>query len=189
MPIDSAFHQFPPLETERLQLRKIGISDAVPLFNILGDEGVTQFYDDDAFTDVSQARDQIQAWENGYQNRRCIRWGITRKEEGDLIGTCGYYGFHTWYQRAGFGYELGRNYWRKGIMTEALRGMLDYGFGVLELNRIEAVVMPGNIASVKMLEKLGFRREGLLEEYERWGSKGFVDQYMYGMLRSRWVKL
>ena len=74
-------------------------------------------------------------------------------------------------------------------MTEALRGMLDYGFGVLELNRVEAVIMPGNTASIKMLEKLGFRREGLLEEYERWGSKGLVDLYMYGMLKNRWVKL
>ena len=188
MPIDTAFKTFLHLETENLLLRKIQLSDAASLFNILGDEAVTQFYDDDAFMDISQAEDQINAWENGYQNRRCIRWAITQKGEGDLIGTCGYYGFHNWYQRAGIGYELGSKHWRQGIMTEALWGMLDYGFEVLELNRVEAVIMPGNTASIKMLENRGFRREGLLEEYERWGSKGLVDLYMYAMLKSRWVK-
>jgi len=188
MPIEKAFKKFSQLETKNLFLRRIRMSDAAALFDILSDETVTQFYDDDAFTEFSQAEDQLKAWENGYQNFRCVRWAITRKGDGVLIGTCGYYGFHNWYQRAGIGYELGCKYWRQGNMTEALRGMLDYGFGALELNRVEAVIMPGNTASIKMLEKLGFRREGLLEEYERWGSKGLVDLYMYGMLKNRWVK-
>ena len=189
MPIETAFHSFPQLETENLLLRRIVPSDDKALFQVLSDEAVTLFYDDDAFTEISQAKDQIEAWENGYQNRRCIRWAITRRGVGELIGTCGYYGFHRWYQRAGLGYELARSCWRQGIMTEALRGMISFGFVELELNRIEAMVMPGNMASVKMLEKLGFRREGLLEEYERWGSKGFVDLCMYAILKKRWVKL
>ena len=71
-------------------------------------------------------------------------------------------------------------------MTEALNAMIDYGFGEIDLNRIEAVVMPENAASIKILEKLGFRNEGLLAEYEQWGSKGFVDLCIFAMLRKAW---
>jgi len=71
-------------------------------------------------------------------------------------------------------------------MTEALSAIIDFGFDEMELNRLEAVIMPGNTASIKMLEKLGFRKEGRLEEYEKWGSKGFVDLYMFAMLRKAW---
>ena len=74
-------------------------------------------------------------------------------------------------------------------MTEALSAILNFGFGEMELNRIEAVVMPENTASIIMLEKLGFRKEGLLEEYEKWGNKGFVDLCMFARLRKDWSNL
>jgi len=188
MPINKAFQTFPQFETKNLLLRRIHPADASALFKVLADDEVTEFYDDDAFTDISQARGQIEAWENGYKKLGCIRWGITRKGEGYLIGSCGYYGFHTWYKRASIGYELGRNHWRQGIMTEALTAIIDFGFGDIELNRLEAVIMPDNTASIKMLEKLRFRKEGLLEEYERWGSKGFVDLCMFSLLRKTWER-
>ncbi|MDP6657675.1 MAG: GNAT family N-acetyltransferase [Nitrospinaceae bacterium] len=145
MPLSDAFEKFPQLKTKNLLLRRMHISDANTLYNVLSDEAVTEFYDDDAFTDVAQAIDQIEAWERGYNNRGCIRWGITSKDDGFIIGSCGYYGFHTWNLRASIGYELKSSHWRRGIMTEALRAMIDFGFGELELNRIEAVVMPANI--------------------------------------------
>jgi len=186
MALNQALQTFPQLETKNLLLRRIRQTDASALFKILSDNEVTEFYDDDAFVDISQASDQIEAWENGFKNQGSIRWGISRKDENYLIGTCGYYGFHNWYRRASIGYELARNYWRQGIMKDALNAIIDFGFGKLELNRIEAVVMPENNASIKMLEKLGFRNEGLLEEYEKWGSKGFVDLCMFAMLRKDW---
>jgi len=186
MSIIKAFQGFPQLETRNLILRRMHAADSSAIFDILSDFKVTDFYDDDAFTDIAQASDQIEAWENGYKNRVCIRWGICQKYEGTIIGSCGYYGIHTWNLRASFGYELASEYWRQGIMTEALRAMIDYGFDEMGLNRIDAVVMPGNIASIKMLERLGFRNEGRLEEYEKWGGKGFVDLFMFAMLRKDW---
>jgi ribosomal-protein-alanine N-acetyltransferase len=162
--------------------------EAEALFGILSDDDVTRYYDDAAFTDITQASDQIQAWELGYQNRRCIRWGIARKDDPVLIGSCGYYGFHTWHMRAGMGYELASPFWRQGIMTEALNAIIDLGFGEMGLNRIEAVVMPENEASIQLLEKLGFWMEGILKEYENWGDRGFTDLCMYSYLRSAWKK-
>jgi ribosomal-protein-alanine N-acetyltransferase len=183
MPIQKVFEAFPGIETKTLQLRRIMPSDSDELFKILSDPEVVEFYDDDVFTEVSQASDQITSWENGYKNRRIIRWGITKKEEKKLIGTCGFYGIHNWNKRASIGYELARSQWRHGIMTEALGAIVAFGFDEMELNRIDAVIMPGNVASIMMLEKIGFRQEGLLEEYEKWGNKGFVDLYMYAILR------
>ncbi|PKO11590.1 MAG: GNAT family N-acetyltransferase [Chloroflexi bacterium HGW-Chloroflexi-10] len=189
MSIDSLFLTFPPLETPRLFLRRMQASDAEALFQVLSDDEVTQYYDDDTFTDSFQAREQIEVWENGYIHRRGIRWGIVRKEGGALIGSCGMYGIHPLHLRTSIGYELARPFWRQGLMTEALDASLALGFNAMGLNRIDAVVMPGNSASIKLLEKLGFCNEGLLREYEKWGSKGFKDVCMLSLLKRTWQQL
>jgi RimJ/RimL family protein N-acetyltransferase len=183
MNLDCVFNAFPRLQTERFVLRQVQLSDIGALFTVLSDEEVTKFYDDEAFTDMEQARKQIQAWASGFQAQRSVRWGIARQTDDAVVGTCGYYGFHTRNSRGSIGYELARPYWRQGIMTEALEAILEFGFREIGLNRIQAVVMPGNVGSEKLLGKLGFRREGLLREYENWGAKGFVDVTMFSLLK------
>jgi len=183
MNLDGVFCTFPQLETERLVLRELRLDDAESLFAVLGDEEVTEFYDDEVYREVSQAEGQIEAWAEGFEARRSIRWGIARREDDVMVGTCGYYGFHGWHRRGGIGYELARSFWRQGIMTEALSAIIEFGFGEIGLNRIQAVVMPANEGSVKLLEKLGFRQEGILREYENWGDKAYVDVVMLSLLR------
>ena len=183
MNLDYVFQVFPHLETDRFVLRKLRLSDAESLFAILADEEVTKFYDDETFTEIDQAREQIKSWASGFKERRCIRWGIARREDDIVVGTCGYYGFHGWHRRGSLGYELARSYWRQGIMTEALDAIIGFGFRQVGLNRVQAVVMPGNEGSEKLLEKLGFQREGVLREYENWGKKGYVDVLMFSLLR------
>jgi ribosomal-protein-alanine N-acetyltransferase len=107
------------------------LSDAEAIYKILSDDQVMQYYDDETFSEIEQAQEQIESWGNGYKGRRCIRWGIMQKGDLNLIGTCGYYGIHTWHMRAGVGYELGCEYWRRGIMTEALKGIIDLGYRVM----------------------------------------------------------
>ena len=180
------FRVFPQLETEHLVLRRLRPSDAEALFAILSDEAVTRFYDDAAFTELSQASEQIEAWASGFDERRTIRWGIARKDSDKIIGTCGHYGFHRWHRRSAIGYELARPYWRQGIMTEALNANIGFGFRECGLNRIQALVMPGNVGSEKLLEKLGFRSEGVLRQYENWGAKGYVDLSLFSLLRQEY---
>lgn len=186
--LDCVFQAFPHLETERLVLRRLHLSDAKSLFAILADEEVTKFYDDEAFTEISQAREQLESWAGGFDARRCVRWGITLREDANVIGTCGYYGFHGWHARASIGYELARSYWRQGIMTEALDAIIGFGFREVGLNRIQAVLMPENEGSNKLLEKLGFQREGVLRGYENWGEKGYVDVLMFSLLRHEYER-
>ena len=187
MSIAPAFKKFPKLNTQHLVLREIRLSDSQAFYEILANPAVTAFYDDDAFTNISQAGDQIQSWTRGYQNQWIIRWGITRKGDDRLIGTCGFYGIHRWHLRASLGYELAQDFWRQGFMTEALSAITGYGFSQMGLNRIDAFIMPANQASIRLLEKLGFQKEGLLKGYERWGSKGFVDLLVYALLRTAGV--
>ena len=68
-------------------------------------------------------------------------------------------------------------------MTEALNAIIKFGFQEIGLNRIQAVVMPENQGSEKLLEKAGFQNEGILREYENWGEKGFVDVSIFSLLK------
>jgi ribosomal-protein-alanine N-acetyltransferase len=121
MNLESIFQSFPEITTQNLVLRRMQSQDTKALFKIMSDDQVTKYYDDETFQDISQARNQIKAWETGYQARRCIRWGITRIGMSSVIGTCGYYGFHTWHMRAGIGYELARPFWRRGNHDRSFR--------------------------------------------------------------------
>ena len=183
MDLDVVFLTFPQLGTERLLLRELRPDDAESLFAVLGDEQVTKFYDDEVLRDIAQAKEQIEAWAAGFRARRCIRWGIAPRKSGQIVGTCGYYGFHRWHKRAGIGYELARSFWKQGIMTEALGEIIQFGFEKIGLNRIEAVVMPDNEGSIRLLGGLGFQQEGVLREYENWGDKGCIDLTMFSLLR------
>jgi ribosomal-protein-alanine N-acetyltransferase len=188
MSLETAFQTFPKLETPNLILRQLTPADAQAFFTILGDPRVARYYDDDTFTLLSQAVEQLEAWEIGYRARRLIRWGITRRGDDTLLGTCGLSGIHAWHRRAAVGYELVPLHWRQGIMTETLTALLAFAFGDLDLNRIDALVMPANTPSILLLQKLGFSNEGLLREYENWGEeKGFTDLYMFSLLKKEWV--
>jgi len=93
-----------------------------------------------------------------------IRWGIALKGHRNIIGTIGFNNF-TKQHRANIGYDLQAQFWNNGYLTEALKAIIKYGFKELDVNRIEAEVMQGNIASEKLLAKLGFTNEGVLREW------------------------
>ncbi len=180
--MNDIFKTFPHLQTPDLILREIRLTDSAAVYDILADPEVARYYDEDPFSDTSQASELITYWNSAFEGRRVIRWGIARQDDGRLIGTCGYYGFHTWHSRAALGYELASSCWRQGIMTAALRAVVAFGFEQAGLNRLQADVMPTNQASLGLLEKLGFVNEGLLREYENWDSKGYVDLYRLSVL-------
>ena len=182
-PSDELYARFPHLETERLVLRQLRPADAPDLFRLFADDQVTRYYDLDTFTRISQARALIDRFAQRYQNRIGIRWAIALRACPDgLLGTCGY---NMWLQtsrRAILGYDLASAHWRQGIMSEALRAVIRFGFERMELNRIEALVFQANAASRGLLEKLAFQPEGVLREYEYLKGR-FTDMAMYSLLR------
>jgi ribosomal-protein-alanine N-acetyltransferase len=102
-----------------------------------------------------------------------------------LIGKCGYNEWRKRHRRGDISYIVAREHWGKGIVSEALHAVLDYGFDHLNLHSVEAGVTPGNDASTRMLERLGFHREGHLRE-SFWADGMFVDSLIYSLLRRDW---
>ena len=118
---------YPYLETKRLLLRDATIEDAEAVFTVFSDSKVTQFHDMDTLTRIDDAIKVIERRKQGFEGGRGIRWGITRKDDNYIIGSCGF----TWIQElnaAEVGYELASRFWLQGIMSEALNAIFKYGF-------------------------------------------------------------
>ena len=157
---------FPDLETERLWLRQATQKDAEALFAVFADPKVTQFHDLNTFTQIDEAIGVIERRAKGFESGRGIRWGIACKSDNNLIGSCGF----TWDREANaaeVGYELASQFWRQGIMSEALRAILQYGFDK-GVEFVIAQIMLENVASRRLLEKLGFQSQGVLKQHGYW---------------------
>ncbi|MGL5836683.1 MAG: GNAT family N-acetyltransferase [Waterburya sp.] len=169
---------FPNLETEKLWLRQTIQEDTEAVFAVFSEPNVTQFHNLDTFTHLEEAVRVIEGRAKGFKSERGIRWGIALKPNNYLIGSCGL----TWNKEANaaeIGYELASQFWRQGIMSEALKAILQYGFGNREVQFVIAHIMLENIASRRLLEKLGFQSQGILQEHGFWKGKHHdLEQFM-----------
>jgi [ribosomal protein S5]-alanine N-acetyltransferase len=177
-----SFKDFPQLETQNLLLRQTTFSDTKAIFEFFSNPEVLKYHDVEAFTSFEQAERLINRWNQRFYNQQGIRWGITRKDDDMIIGSCGYSQWNKEPSQAEIGYELSKEHWRKGIMTEALRAVIKFGLENFEFNRIEATVMLGNTASIKLLQKLGFVEEGILKDYGFWKGQ-FHDLKLFSLIK------
>jgi RimJ/RimL family protein N-acetyltransferase len=152
---------------------------------VFSDPQVMRYWSRPPFTGVDEARTLVDAIERAFRERSLFQWGVARLDDNRVLGTCTLSAVDVGNRRAELGYALGRAHWGLGLMTEALTVLLDYAFDTLALHRLEADVDPRNAASVRMLERLGFQREGYLRE--RWHVAGEVqDSALYGLLDRDW---
>jgi RimJ/RimL family protein N-acetyltransferase len=136
--------------------------------------------------DLSEARALLDRIRDSVHTKALFEWGIALGMEGRVIGTCTLFRLDEQNRRAELGYALAREHWGQGLMSEALTALLEYAFSALDLHRIEADVDPRNEPSVRILERLGFQREGLFRE--RWLVGGETqDSLMLGLLRRDWL--
>ncbi|PXV62059.1 ribosomal-protein-alanine N-acetyltransferase [Dysgonomonas alginatilytica] len=173
--------QFPLLHTERLSLIEIKQDHLNDLFQIFSNPEVTRFYNLLPFKEPKDAQKFIDWYQSRFTEGLAIRWGIALKGEQSIIGTIGFNNY-TKHHRANIGYDLQKEYWNNGYITEALKAIISYGFKELEINRIEAEVMSGNESSEKALHKMNFTKEGVLREWMFWNSK-YYDMIMYSLLK------
>jgi ribosomal-protein-alanine N-acetyltransferase len=178
---------YPTLHTPRLTLRRIQPDDTDAVFALYGDESVVSYLDIETLTTREQAADLVRFFLHRAENNPfAIRWAITLRDQPGLIGTCGYNFVDLDSHWAEIGYDLMPVYWRQGIMSEALREVLRYGFDSANLHRVEAVIEPENQASAQLLERLGFKREGVLRERLLLGGR-YRDNVYYGLLRAEYL--
>ncbi len=185
--VDALFDEFPVLTTGRLVLRQVRPSDAPALFAIFSNPEVTRYYDQPTFTELAQAEALAARMQQRFAEKRTIRWAITRPMEDQLLGTCGFAEWKRHFNCAAIGYELAQSEWRQGIMTETLTAVLTFGFTHMQLNRVEAYVMTGNDASMRLLQKLGFQEEGLLRQYGYW-QDAYHDLHLFALLKRDFLR-
>jgi RimJ/RimL family protein N-acetyltransferase len=175
-----------PLRTARLELRPLREADVASLFEIHSDPEVMRYWDASIWQSDQRGRAMV-ARDLALTARDYLRLGIESRASGKLLGTCALWRIDAQSRRAEVGYALGAAGWGQGYMHEALSALLEYGFTELDLNRVEADTDPRNERSTRLLERLGFTREGLFRE--RCIVDGEVsDSAMYGLLRREWTK-
>ena len=175
------FATFPTLHTSRLDLIELTNEHVPDLFRIFTDERVTKYYDVIPMQEEADATKIMDILSARYRNRTGIRWGIALKGQRGVIGNLGFNTF-TREHRSTIAYSIEHEYWNKGYVTEAIAAILKFGFEELGVNRIEAEVIPGNTASERVLEQLGFVHEGLLRQWMYWNGK-HSDINMYALLK------
>ena len=181
------FHvNIPELETKRLRLRRLQMRDAQDIFEYSRDPLVAKHVLWDAHRTVADSRAYIRYMQRRYRESDAYSWGIEWKETGKIIGTIGFMWIQDDNNAAEVGYSLSRAYWNRGIMTEALSRLLEYGFEDMCLNRIEAQHETENPASGAVMRKCGMQQEGVLRS--RLFNKGRdVDVVVYSVLRQEWI--
>jgi ribosomal-protein-alanine N-acetyltransferase len=169
------------LQTARFTLSPLSPDDVDVLLAHYGDPRVTEHLDIGPLADRSDARDVIDWAEQVRAGGTGLRW-LIRDGAGGFVGTCGLH-LITFERgrRAEIGYDLGPTHWGRGVMDEVLPAALDFAYRVLGLRRIEAMVTPGNDHSCAVLERNGFRREGVLRDYAFWRER-FWDQILFARL-------
>ncbi len=179
-----SFSPFPFLNTERLNLRPLSMADAKEVLEIRSNERVMKYIDRPRARNIEDAINHINMVEDSIANNKAINWAIAIKGSASLIGTIGYYRMKPEHHRAEVGYVLHPDYHGKGIMSEAIRAVLAYGFQKMKLHSIEAVVSPNNEKSIAVLEKHQFIQEGLFKE-NFYFQGSFLDSAVYSLLRSQ----
>jgi [ribosomal protein S5]-alanine N-acetyltransferase len=173
--------RLPTLAGERVVLRWMTARDTDALYEIYSDPETTRFWSTTAMTRKGEARQLLREIREEHQAGQLHEWGMTHRGDDHVIGTCTLFLIDHSNRRAEVGFALGRRWWGRGLMCDGLTTLLDFAFNELGLRRIEADVDPRNRNSIKLLEGLGFRAEGLLRE--RWNVGGELqDCAFYGLL-------
>ncbi len=174
------------LVTDRLLLRGFEESDFAAVHRYASDLEVVRYMDfgpnseEDTWSFIQRALASQQA-----EPRKRFGLAVVLKSEGRLIGTCGIYVSASKDHEAEIGYVLARDFWGRGYGTEAVGALISFGFEQLGLHRIVSTCRPENVASSRVMEKSGMRREGYLRE-ARWQKGEWHDSLLYAILESEW---
>lgn len=187
--LTTAFATFPVLETERFLLRAATSDDVADIFRIMSDLRVTRYFGALPMASPAEAEQRVQMIQTAFQEHTGVRWAISNRANGQLIGTGGFWRLIKSHFRAEVGYELAPEWWGQGVMTEALGAMLGFGFTRMGLHSVEAQIHPDNNGSRRVLEKLGFVQEGYFHEnfYDPVEAQ-FTDTAAFSLLSAAWMR-
>jgi [ribosomal protein S5]-alanine N-acetyltransferase len=172
----------PNLETERLLLRRFVLEDAEDMFQYGSDPEVTKYLTWDTHQTIDDSTGFIKYTLDRYEKDETGDWGIVLKENNKFIGSCGFVWVEEKNKCGHIGYVLSRKYWNKGIMSEAIRELVQFGFESMNLNRIESVHCLPNEASGKVMKKAGMQFEGVIRK-RMFSKNQFWDLKQYAIIK------
>jgi ribosomal-protein-alanine N-acetyltransferase len=176
------FDVFPILKTDRLTLRDIRKEDAEAIFKMRSNKNVNRFISRPDMQDPDLAADLAERTINAWKDRKAIGWAGVLRDQGAIVGTCGFNNIDFYNLRAEIGGELDVEHWGKHIAVEAVSAIVNYGFDVMKLHSIEAKVSPENRGAIALMEHLGFKKEAHYKD--RIYFKGhFSDMAVYTLIR------
>jgi len=177
----------PTLAAKRVRLRWLRDEDVPALFTIFGDPEVTRYWGHPAMPDLDAATNLLNEIRQCFTRRQLFQWGVALIETNAIIGTCTLASLNSENRRAELGFALARSHWGHGYMNEMLQVLLRFAFAEMQLHRLTADTDPNNHSSIRLLERLGFRREGYFREHYLIQGEP-QDAILYGLLRSEWQK-
>ncbi|MEP6616564.1 MAG: GNAT family N-acetyltransferase [Ginsengibacter sp.] len=183
--LELSFSPFPEIQTERLLLRRMVIGDAQEVLNLRSNEEVMKYIDRKRAGNVEDALEWIRVIEDALDNNFGITWGMSlRDDPSRLIGSIGFWRIIKEHYRAEVGYMLHPEFWRQGIMKEALQTVIEFGFNQLHFHSIEAHINTGNHASACILTNTGFIQEAYFKE-DFFFEGTFRDTAVYSRLQQK----
>jgi ribosomal-protein-alanine N-acetyltransferase len=182
-------NEFPILQTERLSLREFQPTDAQAVFDSFSQAKVTKYINRGPMQSIQEAEELVEIRTSLFQRGFGVRWAITTIDDPTkFIGSCGCYKLDRSNRSMEIGYDLHPDYWRQGIMTEAVMAMINFAYSAaffFHLNRIEALTYVDHSASIGLLKKLGFKEEGIRREAGFWENQ-YHDLKSFSLLRRDW---
>ena len=187
MDLITVFKEFRPIETKNMRLRKLKREDAVDFYSYYQNKEVYRYLNWNGPISLEESYQYIDTWNRGPFEGRIICFAVSDRITDKIIGSISLGGFEG--RMAEVGYELSADYWRKGIMSDAMQEVLKIGFKKLDLLRIHAFVSEKNEASKRLLEKFGFQKEGRLRLFDCHLVTGECrDVDVYSLLQKEFLK-
>ena len=177
--------EFPAIETSRLVLRPLELSDAPAIYAYQSNPEVHRYMSSEPPASVEVAAEPIGKWLALPAEQRRPCWVMVLRENDRIVGTISFNQLSREEHNGQLGYEVARDQWGKGIATEAVRAVVSYGFDTMRLNRIAAYCWDCNAASQRVMEKAGMRYEGTLRQL-RHAKGAYRDMRLYSLLASEW---
>ncbi|MBU9719851.1 MULTISPECIES: GNAT family N-acetyltransferase [Bacillaceae] len=164
MEIEDIYGDLPSLETDRLVLRKITLNDVDDMYSYSSSNDVSRYVTWDTHDSIKDTKAFVKFAKNQYENKKIAPWGIILKENDKFIGTIDFVWWKPVHKTAEIGYVLSQEYWGQGLMPEAAREIIKFGFEKMDLVRIQAKCFVENVPSQRVMEKVGMTYEGTLRK-------------------------
>jgi ribosomal-protein-alanine N-acetyltransferase len=174
---------FPILETEHLILKRFEKTDAVAMFQLRSNAALMKYICRPLQTSINEAEELINKINELIIKNTGINWAIYLKTEQKIIGSVSFHKIDKENYRGEIGYFLLPNYWQKGIISEAISTVLNFGFNTLQFHSVEAQIDPDNIASERVLNKFKFTKEAYFKE-NFYFNEQFLDTAVYSLLKT-----